>query len=134
MKEIKLFEEIIASAKKNDTEIDEHLAEFGVLDYMGLVFDAYRDAKECDCNYITIACHLRDDEMDPFLNALDKVQLTEFAVTNTSTALMDMLMEFQKRGWKVRGLEEVPTNHYRLFSKGKRVYRRKPAIIVEKSK
>lgn len=130
MKEVKLIEDIIASAQKNDIDIDECLAGYGNIDYIGLVFDAYRDARECGSDYLTIACHLRDNEIDPTLNAIRKFGFTEFAVTNKSTALMDMLGEFQKRGWKVKGLEEIPVNRLNWFSKGEKKFKTELAMII----
>lgn len=44
MKEVKLIEDIIASAERNDIDLDEYLAEYGTPEYVGLVADAYRDA------------------------------------------------------------------------------------------
>lgn len=132
MKEVKLIEDIIASAKKNDIDIDECLAGYGNPEFIGLVVDAYLDAKECGCDYLTIACHLRDDEIDPTLTAMRKFGFSEFAVTNKSTALMDMLGEFQKRGWKVKGLEEIPVNRINWFSKGVKKFRTELAIIIKK--
>ena len=132
MKEVKLIEDIIASAKKNDIDIDECLAGYGNPEFIGLVVDAYLDAKECGCDYLTIACHLRDDEIDPTLTAMRKFGFTEFAVTNKSTALMDMLGEFQKREWKVKGLEEIPVNRINWFSKGVKKFRTELAIIIKK--
>lgn len=132
MKEVKLIEDIIASAERNDIDLDECLAGYGNPEYVGLVADAYRDAKECGSDYLTIACHLRDDEIDPTLTAMRKFGFTEFAVTNKSTALMDMLGEFQKRGWKVKGLEEIPINRLNWFSKGEKKFRTELAIIIKK--
>ena len=131
MKEVKLIEDIIASAQRNDIDIDECLAEYGNVEFIGLVFDAYRDAKECGCDYLTIACHLRDDEIEPTLNAIRKFGFTKFAVTNKSTALMYMLGEFQKHGWKVKGLEEIHVNRLNWFSKGEKKFKTELAIIVE---
>lgn len=132
MKEVKLIEDIIASAKKNDIDIDECLAGYGNPEFIGLVVDAYLDAKECGCDYLTIACHLRDDEIDPTLTAMRKFGVSEFAVTNKSTALMDMLGEFQKREWKVKGLEKIPVNRINWFSKGVKKFRTELAIIIKK--
>lgn len=132
MKEVKLIEDIIASAKKNDIDIDECLTGYGNPEFIGLVVDAYLDAKECGCDYLTIACHLRDDEIDPTLTAMRKFGFSEFAVTNKSTALMDMLGEFQKREWKVKGLEEIPVNRINWFSKGVKKFRTELAIIIKK--
>lgn len=132
MKEVKLIEDIIASAKKNDIDIDECLAEYGSPEFIGLVVDAYLDAKECGCDYLTIACHLRDDEIDPTLTAMRKFGFSEFAVTNKSTALMYMLGEFQKREWKVKGLEEIPVNRINWFGKGVKKFRTELAIIIKK--
>lgn len=132
MKEVKLIEDIIASAERNDIDLDECLAGYGNPEYVGLVADAYRDAKECGSDYLTIACHMRDDEIDPMLNAMRKFGFTEFAITNKSTALMDMLGEFQKRGWKVKGLEEIPINRLNWFSKGAKKFRTELAIIIKK--
>lgn len=132
MKEVKLIEDIIASAKKNDIDIDECLAEYGSPEFIGLVVYAYLDAKECGCDYLTIACHLRDDEIDPTLTAMRKFGFSEFAVTNKSTALVDMLGEFQKREWKVKGLEEIPVNRINWFSKGVKKFRTELAIIIKK--
>ena len=130
MKEVKLIEDIIASAKKNDLDIDECLKEYGNPEFIGLVFDTYLQAKECGCDYLTIACHLRDDEIDPTLNAFSKFGFTEFAVTNKSTALMDMLGEFQKRGWMVKGLEEIPVNRLNWFSKEEKKFKTELAMII----
>lgn len=132
MKEVKLIEDIIASAERNDIDIDECLAGYGTPEYVSLVTDAYRNAKECGSDYLTIARYMRDDEITPMLKAISKFGFTEFAVTNKSTALMYMLGEFQKRGWKVKGLEEIPINRINWFSKGSKKFRTELAIIIIK--
>lgn len=131
MKEVKLIEDIITSAQKNDIDIDECLAEYGNIEHIGFVFDAYNNAKECNSDYITIARYIRDDEIDQILNAIRKFGFSKFAVTNKSTALMNMLGGFQKRGWRVKGLEEIPVNQINWFSMGVKKFNKELAIIVE---
>ena len=107
MKEVKLIEDIIASAERNDIDLDEYLAGYGTPEYVGLVADAYRDAKECGSDYLTIACHMRDDEIDPMLNAIRKFGFTEFAVTNTRFVQKDGIFNIKMTEIPLARIETV---------------------------
>ena len=132
MKQIELFEKMISEFKEHGTEIDNQLEKYDNPSTLGMVFDAYEEAKRCDEKYIDVACHLRDEEIDAFLKCLDFVGLTEFADTNQSTGLMDNLFEFQNRGWKVQGLEEITIEGVCMTKKGISRFKKKPAIILRK--
>ena len=132
MKKVEFFETMVAKFKETGIDIDKQLEQHEDSNSLGMIFDAYMSAQRCEAPYIEVACYLRDNEIDPFLKNMDKVGLTEFAVTNQSTALMDNLFEYQKRGWMVKRLEEVNTERVHWTAKGIKGFEKKPAIILAK--
>lgn len=136
MKKVEFFETMVAKCKETGTHISDQLTQcvdsFEDANFLEMIFGAYMSTQRCEAQYIVISNYMRDNEIDPFLKNMDKVGITEFAVTNQSTALMDNLFEYQKRGWMVKRLEEVNTERVHWTAKGIKGFEKKPAIILAK--
>ena len=132
MKTIEFFEKMIEECKKNGTEIDDQLKIISENWNLGRLFDAYCHAKACDSPYISFNDFFRENEIDPMCSFLDKAGVTEIAMTNTSTALMENMLEFQNRGWMVTGLEVIPVYHKRWIDRKNGTWETRPAVILRK--
>lgn len=131
MKKIDLFERIIAEFKQNGTDIDEQLEKVSEDWNLARLFRAYVNANKCESPYISFDDHFWDRDIDPMCGFMRMFGVRTFAINNQSTSLMDNLHEFQKRGWIVKSMEDMPVNQYRLSRDGKKVFLMKPAIILE---
>lgn len=134
MRKIDLFESIIAEFKQNGTDIDEQLERVSEDWNLSRLFRAYVNASKCESPYISFDDHFWDRDIEPMCGYLKTYGVRTFAITNTSTALMDNMREFQKRGWQVKSMEDIPVNQSKLIKNGIKVYLMKPAIILENDK
>ena len=132
MKTIEFFEKMIEECQKNGTDIDDKLKTISEDWNLRRLFDAYYHAKACESPYISFRDFFRENEIDPMCSFLDMAGITEIAMTTTSTALMENMLEFQNRGWKVTGLEVIPTYHKRWIDRKNGTWETRPAVILRK--
>lgn len=133
MKKSEFFEKMIAKCQANEADINEQLAEISEDWNLGRLYKAYHYACRCDSPYVSFNDHFWDKDIDPMCNFLDMAGITEIAFTFTSTGLMDNCNEFQKRGWMVTRLEELPVAHKKWTSKGVSEWETKAALILIKT-
>lgn len=132
MKQIELFEKMIEKYATDGTDIDDQLKVISEDWNLRRLWDAYHHAKACESPYISFNDFFREKEIDPMCSFLDMAGITEFAMTSTSTALMENMLEFQNRGWKVVGLETIPIYHRRWIDHKNGTWETKPAVILRK--
>lgn len=132
MKTIELFEKMIEKYAQDGTDIDDQLKAISEDWNLRCLWDAYYHAKACESPYITFMDFFRDRDLEPMSRFLDMAGVTEFAMTSTSTALMENMLAFQNRGWKVVGLEVIPIYHKRWIDHKNGEWETRPAVILRK--
>lgn len=77
-------------------------------------FRAYRKSVEKKADYFTLDCYcLNNERPQDVAECLRAAGVTEFAITDESTALMDMLHDFAEAGCQMKGLCKVHTTENR---------------------
>lgn len=132
MEKIELFENIITKCKDNAGAIEESLATISKDWNIRRLWFAYNYARACGAPYVTFDDHFWDKDIDTMSGFLDMAGIKAIAFTDTSTGLMSELYEFQKRGWKVVGLEVIPVYRKKWESQGQVSWETKPAIVLKK--
>jgi len=132
MEKIELFENIIIKCKGNNGAMEEQLAAISQDWNLRRLWNGYSCARACESPYVTFYDHFWDKDIDLMNGFLDMAGIKEFAITDTSTGLMSELYEFQKRGWKVTGLEVIPIYRKKLVAQGQEAWETKPAIVLKK--
>lgn len=115
MKEIKIFEEIIASKGKT-------LKEAGV---SYTLFNAYYYSKEAGNELIDFNEIIWDKDIEAIVKTCKENGITEFTISSNMTSLIETLAEFEKHGCKMNGITRVYSRHINFITKEKDVI---PAI------
>lgn len=115
MKEIKIFEEIIASEGKT-------LKELGV---NHTTFWAYLHSKEAGNELIDFNDVIWDKDIEAIVKTCKENEITEFTISTAMSGLIETLAEFEKHGCKMNGITYVNSRYINFITKEKDVI---PAI------
>lgn len=105
MKRIEFLEQM-REQEKNYSETHINMA-FG---------QAYFAARRNDNNLIDFNEVIWDHDIDQIIENLAEFEIREFTISSTYSGLINIIAEFDKRGWRVAGVTEVNASYTDFMS------------------
>lgn len=93
---------------------------------------AYEESRLRDTEFLGIDCCISQAEMEQFLDECLRFGIREIAISADSTSMLKLLWEFDKRGYKLVGMAEVPVGYLGYRNRGidKKKLAKFPAIML----
>ncbi len=119
MKRIEFLEQMREEEKKySETQVNQTFGQ------------AYFAARRNENNLIDFNEVIWEHDLDQITANLDEFGIREFTISSTYSGLIEIIAEFDKRGWKVAGITEVNASYTDFMSGEHKII---PAFRMQKA-